>query len=92
MRLVGDGEKAPARKLSVSEAAATGDQRALLVSMRDRIAVAVADPKCPPRDLASLTKRLDDIAEKLKALEVQEAEDADNDRPAVDEAWDSEAL
>lgn len=83
-------KKAP--KLTVADAAATGDQRALLEAMRDRIARAVTDETCPPRDLAALTKRLDDIAEKLKALELQEAEEAQDGGPTADEAWDEEAL
>ena len=95
LRSVGPNEtppKKPAEKLSVADAAKTGDQKALLEAMRDRIALAVTDPKCPPRDLAALTKRLDDIAEKLKALELQAAEEAKDDGSIPDEAWDAEAL
>lgn len=84
--------KAKKKQLTVAEAAVSGDQRSLLEAMRDRIALAVTDPKCPPRDLAALTKRLDDIAEKLKALELQEAEEAHDAGPTPDEAWDDQAL
>jgi hypothetical protein len=80
------------KKLDVAQAAASGDQRQLLEAMRDRIAVTVTDPHCPPRDLASLTKRLADIAEQLKALELQEAEEVHADGPTPDEAWNEEAL
>jgi len=77
----------------VAEAAETGDHRILLVSMRERIAKAVSNPECPPRDLAALTRRLQDIANEIKAIDLrakQEGEDAKN--LAGDEAWDAEAL
>lgn len=61
---------------SVEDAARTGDHRALLVSMRDRIAEAVTDSKCPPRDLASLTKRLQDIANAIEAIDAREANES----------------
>ena len=93
LRAVKPGDAPPRRKAqTVAEAAATGDQRALLVAMRDRIAKAVADESCPPRDLASLTKRLDDIAEKLKAIDAQAEEESADGGPVADEEWDAEAL
>lgn len=93
LRAVKPGDVARRRKpQTVAEAAATGDQRALLVAMRDRIAKAVADENCPPRDLASLTKRLDDIAEKLKMIDAQADEESADGGPVADEEWDAEAL
>jgi hypothetical protein len=44
----------------------------LLVAMRDRIATAVTAEGCPPRDLASLTKRLADIAGEIAAIDARE--------------------
>lgn len=80
-------------RLSVAQAAATGDHRSLLVSMRERVAQAVSDPECPPRDLASLTRRLQDIAKEIEAIDLRAKEDgADAADTAADEAWDSEAL
>jgi len=61
--------------MSVSEAAQSGDELALLVAMRDRIAVAVTDPECPKRDLASLTLRLANIVKEIKAVESAEGDD-----------------
>lgn len=68
LRAVKPGENAAPKKLSVAEAAASGDQLATLIATRDRVATAVSDPRCSPRDLAALTKRLDDIIEKIKTL------------------------
>jgi hypothetical protein len=83
----------PAKKLTVAEAAATGDHRALLVAMRERIAQTVSNPDCPPRDLAALTRRLQDIASEIKAIDLRAKEEgADADDVAEDEEWDEEAL
>ena len=72
LRAVKTGEPAarPARK-SVAQAAKSGTQRELLVAMRDRIAETLSGD-CPPRDLASLTKRLQDIARDIAALDAAE--------------------
>ena len=69
LRTVGQGETAPRRK-SVADAAQGGDRRELLVAMRDRIAKTISDPDCPPRDLASLTRRLQDIAKEIDQLDL----------------------
>jgi hypothetical protein len=79
---------APARPKSVSEAAATGDHRALLVAMRERIARAVSDPDCPPRDLAALTRRLQDVAKEIEAIDLRTKEEATAGVDAPDEVWD----
>jgi len=67
LRSVAPGEPAPKRK-SVAEAAQSGDRLELLVAMRDRIAKTISDADCPPRDLASLTRRLQDIAKEIDQL------------------------
>ena len=82
---------APRVALSVGDAAERGTHRDLLVAMRQRIATAVQDPSCPPRALAPLTRRLQDIAAEIKALDALAAEEeADSD--IGDGAWDAEAL
>lgn len=92
LRVVEPGEK-QAEKLSVQQAAATGDHRALLVAMRERIARTVSDPDCPPRDLASLTRRLQDISKEIEALDLRAKEEgADAADVAEDEEWSAEAL
>lgn len=63
-------DEVPARRKSVADAAQSGDRLELLVAMRDRIAKTISDPDCPPRDLASLTRRLQDIAKEIDVLEL----------------------
>jgi len=95
LRAVGDGEQPPKPKKhqSVAQAAASGDHRALLVSMRERIAQTVSDPECPPRDLAALTRRLQDIAKEIEAIDLRAKEDgADASDAAADAEWSAEAL
>ncbi len=93
LRPVGRDEKAPARKLSVAEAAASGDHRALLIAMREQIAQTVTNPDCPPRDLAALTRRLQDIAKEIEAIDLRAKEEgADAADVADDEGWNAEAL
>lgn len=84
---------APPKKLTVAQAAATGDHRSLLVAMRERIAQTVSDPECPPRDLAALTRRLQDIAKEIETLNLRAKEDGeDGNGTTPDEEWDAEAL
>lgn len=94
LRAVKASEKAPApKKLSVAQAAASGDHRALLVAMRERIAAAVSNPDCPPRDLAALTRRLQDIAKEIEAIDLRAKEEgADADDAAEDEDCSAEAF
>ena len=79
-------------KLSVAQAAATGDHRALLVAMRERIATAVSNPDCPPRDLAALTRRLQDIAKEIESIDLRANEEGGQNVVTPDEEWDAEAL
>lgn len=72
--------------------AAEGTSRELLVAMRTRIARTLDDPNCPPRDQASLSRRLLEIRKEIEAIdaaaEQEEAESAQVD----DEALDATAL
>ena len=79
-------------RLSVSEAAATGDHRKLLVAMRERIARTVSNPDCPPRDLAALTRRLQDIAKEIEQIDLRDKEEGRTGGPVPDEAWSPEDL
>lgn len=92
LRAVEPGEK-PAVKMSVAQAAASGDHRSLLVAMRERIATTVSNSDCPPRDLAALTRRLQDISKEIEAIDLRAREEgADAADVAEDEDWASEAL
>jgi hypothetical protein len=87
LRAVAADEVTP-RKKSVTEAASTGTHRELLVALRDRVASTVADPNCPPRDLAALSRRLQEIAKEIAALDA--ADGGDDVRVAAatpDEGW-----
>lgn len=89
---VGPGESKP-RSKTVAQAAATGSHRELLVAMRERIARTVSAEDCPPRDLAALTRRLQDIAKEIEAIDLRAKEEgADAADVAADEAWEAEAL
>lgn len=77
---------------SVAQAAKSGNQRELLVSMRDRIAETVSKPDCPPRELASLTKRLQDIVRDIAALDaMMESENVSNGG-TVDSTFDASVI
>lgn len=93
LRAVAPGEKAPRkRRLSITEAADAGDHRELLVAMRERVAKTVQDPNCPPRDLAALTRRLQEIAREIEAIDARAAEEAMEGGDIPDADWDAEAL
>lgn len=91
LRAVEPGE-VEAVKLTVAQAAATGDHRKLLVSMRERIAVAVANPDCPPRDLAALTRRLQDIAKEIESLDRRLEQEGREGVSSPDESFDASSL
>ena len=91
LRAVQADEK-PARgpQKTVTQAADAGTQRELLVAMKARVAGAVEDPNTPARDLASLTKRLLEIAREIEAIDVREAEEAsESDGITPDDEWEA---
>lgn len=73
--------------MTVTQAAATGTERELLVAMRSRIARAVDDPATAARDLASLTKRLNEVVRDIKAIDAREKQEAAKSGPTADEDW-----
>jgi hypothetical protein len=75
----------------VTQAAATGDPRKLLVSTRDRIAIAVEDPNTPARDLAALTKRLMETVREIEAIDARE-EEAGSHAEVGDGEFDAAAI
>ena len=90
LRAVSEGEKAPL-PLTVTEAAKSGDARSLLVSMRDRIALAVENPDTPSRDLAALTKRLMETVREIEAIDARALEEG-SDEEVTDGEFDAEAI
>ncbi len=79
--------------LTVGGAAKSGDRVALLVAMRDRIAQTIEDPKCPPRDLSSLSRRLMEIANELEGIAASGSESGIGVAASTaDEGFDAEAL
>ncbi|NKY08933.1 hypothetical protein [Cellulomonas hominis] len=93
LRAVGPDEPVPAKKpQTVSEAAETGDRRALLVALRDRIAKTVTDPDCPPRDLASLSRRLVELGKEISAIDLAEEQEAERGGPVADGTFDKTAI
>jgi len=80
---------------SLIEALETGDNRTLLVAMRDKIAQTI-DEGVSPRDLSSLCRRLIDVANAVRALDA--AADADEGLPigklraVLDEKFDPTAI
>lgn len=88
LRSVAPNEKrTPAKKRTVSEAASEGSLKDELIAMRDRIAKAVDDPTCSPRDLAPLCRQLIGIGKELEAIAVAEAEEAGGATETPDEDW-----
>lgn len=49
----------------VASAAESGDARAVQVALRDRLAAAIDDPATSARDLAALTRRLQEVADRI---------------------------
>ena len=92
LRVVSPDEKitpARARKLSITQAASSGSSRELLVALRDRVAKTVEDPNCPPRDLAALSRRLQELTKDIDAIDAQAAEDLDAVTVSPDEEWEA---
>jgi hypothetical protein len=90
LRAVNPGEQAKSTKIkSVSEAAAGGDRRELLVAMRSRLATALDDPNAALRDLAALSRRLTEVVREIEAIDarVEEERRAAGGKPTGDETW-----
>ena len=97
LRAVQSGEQSPEprKPQTVAEAAESGDTLATLVAMRDRISKAVSSPDCPPRDLAALTRRLQEIIKDIDAKLAQnrqESERRGGHGGAADGSFDASAI
>lgn len=93
LRAVGKDEKAPPVHVkTVTEAAASGTTRELLVATRDRIAVAVENPNTAARDLASLTKRLMETQREIEAIDARDNQEAEKGAEVTDGDFDAAAV
>lgn len=91
LRAVRPGDAPPA-DVPVSDAAASGDRRKLLVALRDRIAKAVQDSDCPPKDLSPLTRQLAAIAKEIEGIDLADKQEAERAGDIADEAFDASAI
>lgn len=79
--------------MGLSEAAASGDQLKLLIAMRTLIADTLADDECPIRDISPLTRRLQEVSDRIAALEERERQEVRRDRSSrKDGNWDPGAI
>lgn len=94
LRPVGATERAPraAKRDTVAGAANGGTQRELLVALRARIAKTIDDPKTPPRDLAALSRRMQELVRDIEAIDARAREDSADGGRVADEPFDAEAL
>lgn len=95
LRAVEKDETAPERKapMSITDAAESGEQLELLVALRRRVAITVEDPNCPPRDLAALSRRLQELGKEIEAIKAKMRQEAEEDGGVTpDEEWDAEAI
>jgi hypothetical protein len=89
LRPVGPDET-PAKpaKLSVRKAAERGTHRQLLEALRDKIAKTIEGGNCHPRDLATLSYRLQVIAKELSVIAVRDVDEVGEAAAVPDEVWD----
>lgn len=78
------------RELTVDVAAREGTDLEFLMAVRDRLADAVADPTCPPRELAALTRRLGENRKEINAEKQRLREEAKEAEHADDVEWDAQ--
>ncbi len=88
LRAVAADEKPRQRRLTITEAAASGTMREQLVALRERIAKTVEDVNCPPRDLAALSRRLMEITKEIDSIDSRAREEFD-ERPTPDSEWEA---
>ena len=94
LRSVTPDEKAPApvKPKTVTQAARSGSARELLVSMRDRTAVAVENLDTPAPALAALTKRLMEIVREIEAYDARADEVVGHAAPVEDGYFDAASV
>lgn len=83
-----------ARAGKVTSAARKGDPRQVQEALRDRLALAIDDPKTSSRDLAALTRRLQEVVDRLAEDDARRADEAKKAALAAgsDDSFDPFAL
>lgn len=95
LRAVKANERTARKKMaSVSEAVESGDELDVLYAQRDRIAKAMSDDRCSPRDLAPLSRQLNAVQKEIKVLEdaAAAATEAESRSGEVDNTFRTEAV
>ena len=82
----------PRRRQTITQAAETGTYRDLLVAMRRRVAETVQREDCHPRDVATLTKRLADIAAEIDKLDRATESDGNTHKTPPDEVFRPDSI
>ena len=88
-------DDAPPSPLSVSEAILTGSRLEQLVAMRRVAGAAIDHPDTSPRDLKALMLSVNEFSkeiEELRALEAEQARDAEVQSGSISTAWRPEAI
>jgi hypothetical protein len=91
LRAVGADEK-PAAKKTLVEAAECGDYRELLVAQRMDIARSLQNPETQGPARAALHRQLGLIAREIRELDEAATEEAAENGPTADEAFDASAV
>jgi hypothetical protein len=81
-------EKSPKKLATVTQAAAQGTHRDLLVALRARVAAAVQSQSCPPVALAALSRQLQSISKELSVIDARVEDVVAEAARIPDEAWD----
>jgi hypothetical protein len=93
LRAVGAGDPVPkAKPTSIEQAAEEGSTLDELQLMRRRIARALDDPNCPPRDLASLSRRQIELGKEIDVILARKREEAGGGVGVADESFDAAAI
>ena len=91
LRAVSADEKAPARApKTIAEAASSGDLRATLAKLRDRLSRTLDDPNTPPRDLAALSRRFLEVVREIDEIDARAEQEAAEDADSFpDDDWEA---
>jgi hypothetical protein len=90
LKVVTDQDAQAAQPKSLKEAANVSE-RALLVTMRTKIAAEI-DNGVPPHTLAPLTRQLRDIDKEIRLLDQRRKEEAQEGAVSADEEYDASAI